>query len=199
MREKKRRIRIKMITRNDVEKGYKDGAVRLIESPHGDGTVCRIGENWFYFGGLTAEEHSPKEYEKYVPKEDIIQEIYDTLDDMRSDEDTFGDEYRYYEAVLAEASAAMIRVRRYTAAGDTEQDFFFDGIRAALAVYAGIRDAVPDCWERTTLWPTIWVRTDRGFLRVHDYAFRELTEGNVAKYLAERVLDTDGLLAGVPQ
>lgn len=69
----------------------------------GSGTVCSIGDNWFYFGGLTAEELSPEEYLKEVPKQDIVDEIFTVLEDFKKYEAEFGDEYRYYDAVLAEA------------------------------------------------------------------------------------------------
>lgn len=186
-----------MITICDVKKGYEDGAIQLIKSPHGDGTVCRIGENWFYFGGWDAEERSPGEYEKHVPKEDIIQKIYDTLDGMRTDRLTYGDEYEYYESCLEEASDAKIKVRTYKATGDADQNFFFGGIREALRKYVDVRDAIPGYKWRMSHWPTIWLRTDKGFRRVHDFAFWELTDGNIEKYLAERIIDGDELLDGI--
>ena len=37
-----------------VIEGYGKGLIKLINSPNGDGIVCRIGDNWFYFGGETA-------------------------------------------------------------------------------------------------------------------------------------------------
>ena len=43
-----------MITKNMVVKGYGKGLIKLINSPNGDGIVCSIGDNWFYFGGETA-------------------------------------------------------------------------------------------------------------------------------------------------
>ena len=67
------------------------------------GTVCQIGEHWFYFGGLTADEMTPEEYLQNVPMEDIVSEIYDTLLSLK-DADEAGDwtEYLYYEAFLKE-------------------------------------------------------------------------------------------------
>ena len=67
------------------------------------GTVCQIGDNWFYFGGLTAEELSPEEYIKNVPEADIVREIYEVLEDFRKSESDLSDEYQYYDAVLSEA------------------------------------------------------------------------------------------------
>lgn len=64
-------------------------------------TVCRIGENWFYFGGETAEELSPQEYRKAVPHEDIVNEIFSALESFRENEE-YSNEYAYYEAYLSD-------------------------------------------------------------------------------------------------
>ena len=43
------------ITKEDIANGITDGIVRFIVDPNmEEGTVCEIGENWFYFGGQTA-------------------------------------------------------------------------------------------------------------------------------------------------
>lgn len=38
-----------MITEEMNREGYEAGIVRLIDSPHGGGAVCQIGESWLYF------------------------------------------------------------------------------------------------------------------------------------------------------
>ncbi len=68
--------------------------------PHEDGTVCKIDEYWFYFGGLTAEECTVEEYRKCVPENEIIGRIFETLEDMRCNPEEFENEYGYYRAVL---------------------------------------------------------------------------------------------------
>lgn len=92
---------MKEITLKQVENGFKSGVVRLTTGPMEDGTVYQIGEHWFYFGGMTAEEMSPDEYRRNVPEEDIIQEIFDTLESFRKS--GFTDEYMYYYYILDEA------------------------------------------------------------------------------------------------
>ena len=87
-----------------------------------------------------------------------------------------------------------IKVRNYTHAGDKDQEYFFNNIREALEKYVEIRDAIPDFRNRRQLWPTIWVDTEKGYQRVHDFAFQDVTDDSVGKYLAERILDTDDLL-----
>jgi len=52
-----------LITLDIVRAGYEEGHIKLIESPHRDGIVCQIGDNWFYFGGQTAEDF--KNVEEY--------------------------------------------------------------------------------------------------------------------------------------
>lgn len=91
-----------MITRENVRKGLHTGKIKLATDPNmGQGAVCFIGDMWFYFGGLTAESMSPEQYKEEVPEDDIIREIYDTLESFRQTEE-FKDEYGYYNAILAE-------------------------------------------------------------------------------------------------
>lgn len=95
-----------MITRKQVSDGIKSGAIRFITDPNmGRGTVCAIGDYWFYFGGKTAEREIPSKYRRIVPFEDIVSEVLSTLDDFFVHKETFGDEYDYYEAFLQEATA----------------------------------------------------------------------------------------------
>lgn len=89
-----------MITKNKILSGIKENLVSFVIDPNMEsGTVCQIGDSWFYFGGLAAEEMSPNEYIANIPVEDIVQEIFDVLDDFRKDEE-LRDEYDYYDAVL---------------------------------------------------------------------------------------------------
>ena len=85
-----------------IAKGYDAGIVRIIDSPHGDGAVCQIGDNWFYFGGQTAERETAASYVRAVPRDDIVRSIYEVLEDFRRESGTFGNEYMYYEAILRE-------------------------------------------------------------------------------------------------
>lgn len=89
-----------MITKKKIEDGIREGLVTFEVDPNMEcGTVCRIGDWWFYFGGLSAEEMNPSEYIACTPQEDIVREIFDTLDDFRNDEE-LRDEYDYYDHVL---------------------------------------------------------------------------------------------------
>ena len=91
-----------MITPQMIEDGLASGAVAIVDSPNGDGAVCRIGPDWwFYFGGETAEQSTSADYTASVPREDIVREIVETLDGFREDP-SYQDEYRYYEAFLRE-------------------------------------------------------------------------------------------------
>ncbi len=80
--------------------------VRLTVDPmstDGKGTVAQIGDadpnNYFYFGGLTAEDMTPEEYAKNVPLDDIISEMKSALDDFRNSDELI-DEYNLYYALL---------------------------------------------------------------------------------------------------
>lgn len=91
-----------MITKEQIKIGLDSGVVKLVVDPMEHGTVCQIGENWFYFGGLTAEEMSPDEYRRDIPQETIVDEIFSVLNDFR-ERPEFIDEYRYYDAMLSES------------------------------------------------------------------------------------------------
>lgn len=96
-----------MITLDMVRAGYELGIINLINGSavYGDGVVCSIGDNWFYFGGYTAESYdSPDEYKKDFPAEEIITDIFNVLEDFSScGAKEFKDEYLYYEAHLKES------------------------------------------------------------------------------------------------
>ena len=88
------------ITKAMIRHGINRGLITFGVDPNLDsGTICKIGDNWFYFGGETAAEMNPEEYLKAVPQEDIINEIFDVLDDFK-DKDEFVDEYMYYLDIL---------------------------------------------------------------------------------------------------
>lgn len=92
-----------MITKEMVRDGFHGGHIRLVVDPNMDhGTVCQIGNHWFYFGGETAEGMQPDEYLRAVPAKDIVSEVFETLDDFRLSGEEFEDEYAYYEAYLIE-------------------------------------------------------------------------------------------------
>ena len=89
-----------MISKRMIRDGIKANLIEFVPDPNmGEGTVCKIGSGWFYFGGLTAEELSPRQYLARVPKEDIVREIFEVLEEFRGVEE-LKDEYDYYEAVL---------------------------------------------------------------------------------------------------
>lgn len=88
-----------MITKEKISDGLEIGTVYLGTDPNmGSGAVAFIGANWFYFGGQTAEEMTPEEYLREVPKEDVVNEIFTALQGIRGIDE---DEYDYYDAILA--------------------------------------------------------------------------------------------------
>ena len=90
----------KVITKEMLKSGIKAKLVTFAEDPNADrGTVCRIGDGWFYFGGAEAEMCSPEEYIKNVPEESVVDEIFDVLESFRKegkDDIDFREEYYYY-------------------------------------------------------------------------------------------------------
>ena len=93
------------ITKEMIEKGYNAGKVQItdVAEEYGCiGTVCKIGDNAFYFGGQEAEDMTAEEYVRNTPREDLINEIFHTLDDEGGIRTEFEDEYRYYYHILKE-------------------------------------------------------------------------------------------------
>lgn len=91
-----------MITYDMIEAGYSAGLIKLVnaEKYYGDGIACAIGDNWFYFGGHTAEEYDdPEIFKNDIPEPDIVRSIYDALIDLSVE---FEDECLYYESFLRE-------------------------------------------------------------------------------------------------
>lgn len=105
------------LSRDMIERGYKQGIVRLAtdtyfvsgvyeyaESAADDdvGVVCAIGDNWFYFGGEEAETSTVKEYTANIPEESIITQIHDAILGLAKDWELNGDECEYYYHYLKE-------------------------------------------------------------------------------------------------
>ena len=81
-----------VITKEMIKSGIKAKLVVFAEDPNADhGTVCRIGDGWFYFGGTEGERYSPEEYIKNV-LESFRKEGKEDID--------FRDEYDYYWHIL---------------------------------------------------------------------------------------------------
>lgn len=96
------------ITKEQLLDGISHGTVKFIVDPNmGNGTVCQIGENWFYFGGLTAEEEAPEEYLRNSDQDENIRLILDVLDGFSKDCEELRDEYLYYEAILSEMEHSL--------------------------------------------------------------------------------------------
>lgn len=93
--------RLKEIDEKMINDSLENKIIKLIDSPHGDGVVCSIGDNWFYFGGEEAEQSTVEEYKKNIPREVIINDICTTLTGFEGEPD-FNDEYLYYYAHLCE-------------------------------------------------------------------------------------------------
>lgn len=94
-----------MITHEMVRKGIHQGIVRFIIDPNmEDGTVCAIGDNWFYFGGLLAEETKPENYLEKAGIDKAVNDIYDAVTEIK---DTDQDEYDYYLSYLQENISAF--------------------------------------------------------------------------------------------
>jgi len=89
-----------VITKELVRKAYCRNDIRLGIDPNLEcGVVAMIGDYWFYFEHEADESFTVEEFKKIYPENMIIDCIYKTLSDFRTDE-TFQDEYAYYFACL---------------------------------------------------------------------------------------------------
>lgn len=95
-----------MITKEMVRDGIHNGSICFVKDPNMEhGTVCQIGDDWFYFGCLKAEELDPDEYVESMPEDDVVGLVFNTLEEFRED-GVFDDEYAYCEAYLTERWSA---------------------------------------------------------------------------------------------
>lgn len=90
-----------LITEEMIETGYNLGIVRLVECSDINGVACQIGDYWFYFDDNTADDITVAKYIEKISKTDIINMIFELLEDFRKQEHTI-DEYNYYAAILTE-------------------------------------------------------------------------------------------------
>lgn len=95
-----------------IQYGFEAGLVKIIDSPQGDGAVCKIGDYWFYFGGQTAESMTAEKYLRDIPRNDIIREIVETLVEFSKDLEGFSAEYAYYTAFLKEGLVGKFRAKK---------------------------------------------------------------------------------------
>lgn len=92
---------MKVITKQMIANGIQDNKVLFVTDPNLDsGTVCKIGDLWFYFGGQEAEEQEPVEYLCNTGLDDVVNEVYDTLKVFESKPE-FVDEWNYYYSILS--------------------------------------------------------------------------------------------------
>lgn len=69
-----------------VALGYEQDIVKLGVQKVNDSSdiICLIGDEWFYFGGTTAEGYdSVEKFKEDIPVEDILSEICSTLEDYK--------------------------------------------------------------------------------------------------------------------
>lgn len=91
------------ITKKTIRMGLEQKVIMLTVDPNfSRGVVCTIGEDWFYFGGMAAEESNPDEYLRNTPIEDIVDEIFAVLEDFKIDEGC-RTEYAYYAHYLKDS------------------------------------------------------------------------------------------------
>lgn len=95
-----------MITKKDIRDGISNGIIQFIVDPNmKSGTVCEIDERWFYFGGQTAEDENPEDYLAHVPIEEIVQSVFEALENLK-EVNIYA--YRCYENTLREGNSLQV-------------------------------------------------------------------------------------------
>lgn len=123
-----------MITKEMIREGYEKGIVKLIMTPNGNSVVCQIGKNWFYFcssAGYNVD--TVEKYKSIVSKEEIIDEIYESLSEF-PEMIGMANEYTYYEAYLREQ---LNLPKEEVSEQKTGSGFDYEGYRNELI---GLRD-----------------------------------------------------------
>jgi hypothetical protein len=89
------------INENLILRGIKDGIIKFIPDPNGDGEygpVAQIGDYWFYFAGIEGEDKTVDEYLASVSEKDLAREIMDAVNGL------WDVERNYYISLLVENS-----------------------------------------------------------------------------------------------
>ncbi len=125
-----------MITKKMIAQGLMAEVIRLdIDSNMKFGIVARIGENWFYFGGMTAEEYDDvDQYRQDIPFGTIVDEIYDVLHEWQTGtHEEFVDEAAYYESVLSSKNPATQNRQIQAFMDYLRKTYSFDAVTQNLA------------------------------------------------------------------
>lgn len=125
-----------MITKKMIAQGLMADVIRLdIDSNMKSGIVARIGENWFYFGGMTAEEYDDvDQYRQDIPFGTIVDEIYDVLHEWQTGtHKEFVDEAAYYESVLSSKNPATQNRQIQAFMDYLRKTYSFDAVTQNLA------------------------------------------------------------------
>ena len=93
------------ITEEDIKRGFMLGWVRIGKEHHGANadTVCYIGSNWFYFGGMDAESEGPYEYVTNHDFDEIVRDIVEVVNELAEPYETSStpnSEWLYYRYLL---------------------------------------------------------------------------------------------------
>lgn len=125
-----------MITKKMIAQGLMADVIRLDIDPNMEsGIVARIGEKWFYFGGMTAEESNDvDQYRQDIPFGTIVDEIYDVLHEWQTGtHEEFVDEAAYYESVLSSKNPATQNRQIQAFMDYLRKTFSFDAVTLRLA------------------------------------------------------------------
>ena len=128
------------ITPEMILEGFDNQSVRVVDSPHGDGAVCEIGQHWFYAFGLEGEETTAAEYAANVPRKDMAREIAAALRDFRATPG-FEDEYNYYLSFLRESAERAKSRWRFYVIPDAMTWWTNAGTRTPLERYDSFEEA----------------------------------------------------------
>ena len=78
----------------------------------------------------------------------------------------------------------------YSETGNMESTEYSDNLYSLLRNYSVF-------WQNDKYKPTLWITEGNVSLRIHDFAFKELTPETYCAYLQERILEADRLLSEI--
>jgi len=92
----------KLINKEDVLQGFKNGVVHIINNPNDGEVAAQIGEHWFYFAGSEDVELGADVYVSQVGLDNVAEMVANAVNGLMGDTTDNSTEWLYYRAVLNE-------------------------------------------------------------------------------------------------
>lgn len=92
------------LTIEQIRRAINMGLIKFVVDPNLEsGTVCSIGEYWFYFGGEAAEQEFPDTFLANADMDEVARDISESIDALKQ---ISPDEHQYYISYVLEGLAS---------------------------------------------------------------------------------------------